>query len=54
MSIFYTDIAGFTKLSSSLTAAQVSSMLDRFFSKLDLIIEELELYKVGFYSVRRL
>lgn len=46
VSVFFTDIVGFTTLSDQLTPMQVSTMLDRFFSKLDSLIQELGLYKV--------
>jgi class 3 adenylate cyclase len=47
VSVLFTDIVGFTTLSSTLTAEQVSDMLDRFFSQLDAVIQELDLYKVS-------
>ncbi|EDQ91774.1 uncharacterized protein MONBRDRAFT_31218 [Monosiga brevicollis MX1] len=46
VSVFFTDICGFTTISSKLSAAQVSDMLDRFFSRLDILIKDLDLYKV--------
>ena len=50
VSVFFTDIVGFTTLSDQITAMQVSTMLDRFFSKLDQLIQELDLYKVRLHS----
>jgi class 3 adenylate cyclase len=47
VSVLFIDIVGFTTLSSKLSAVQVSDMLDRFFTRLDHLIRDLDLYKVG-------
>jgi len=46
VTIFFSDIVGFTKISSSLSAIKVSYMLDRLYSKFDEISIQHDVFKV--------
>lgn len=46
VTIFFSDIVGFTDISTNLTPGEVSDMLDRFYTKLDALADEMELFKV--------
>eukprot|EP00730_Choanoeca_flexa_P002210 TRINITY_DN10953_c0_g1_i1.p1 TRINITY_DN10953_c0_g1~~TRINITY_DN10953_c0_g1_i1.p1 ORF type:complete len:855 (+),score=191.73 TRINITY_DN10953_c0_g1_i1:232-2796(+) len=46
VSVFFLDIVSFTTLSDQIGPMAVSTMLDRFFSKIDNLISEMDLYKV--------
>ena len=46
VTIFFSDIVGFTNISSTLDPRDVMDMLDRLYTKLDNIAEEYELFKV--------
>lgn len=43
--VFFSDIVGFTTLSSSLSPAQVTDMLDRLYSRFDLLIDKYQIFK---------
>ena len=47
VSVFFTDIVGFTVISSTLSPSQVASMLDRLYCKFDVLIAAYDLYKVS-------
>eukprot|EP00730_Choanoeca_flexa_P008980 TRINITY_DN12566_c0_g7_i2.p1 TRINITY_DN12566_c0_g7~~TRINITY_DN12566_c0_g7_i2.p1 ORF type:complete len:785 (+),score=108.13 TRINITY_DN12566_c0_g7_i2:234-2357(+) len=44
--VLFTDILGFDKLLRDLTPEQMSDLMDRYLSKLDSLVQELDLYKV--------
>lgn len=46
VTIFFSDIVGFTKISSSLSAIKVSYMLDRLYSKFDALSLKHDVFKV--------
>ena len=46
VTVMFVDVVGFTTISSKLPADKVSDMLSRLFAKLDLIVEDLDLFKV--------
>jgi len=46
VSIFFSDIVGFTNLSDVMDASAVSDMLDRLYTKLDAISREMNVFKV--------
>jgi class 3 adenylate cyclase len=46
VAVLFTDIVGFTTISSILTASQVAAMLDRLYCQLDEVITQLDLYKL--------
>eukprot|EP00049_Salpingoeca_infusionum_P002168 m.54504 g.54504 ORF g.54504 m.54504 type:complete len:1317 (+) comp11426_c0_seq2:668-4618(+) len=46
VTLFYSDIVGFTKISSGLTPAHVSDMLDRLYTEFDKLCEKYSLFKV--------
>eukprot|EP00049_Salpingoeca_infusionum_P012728 m.234535 g.234535 ORF g.234535 m.234535 type:complete len:1391 (-) comp15258_c1_seq3:1546-5718(-) len=46
VTLFYSDIVGYTKISSGLTPAQVSDMLDRLYTEFDRLCEKYNLFKV--------
>ena len=46
VTIFFSDIVGFTNISQTLDPQDVMNMLDRLYTKFDKIAEELELFKV--------
>lgn len=46
VTIFFSDIVGFTDISATLTPTKVSQMLDRLYTKFDKLAEENSVYKV--------
>lgn len=46
VAIYFSDIVGFTTLSSTMSAIKVSDMLDRLYSKFDALSEQHEVYKL--------
>lgn len=46
VTIFFSDIVGFTKISSSLSAIKVSDMLDRLYSRFDELSTHYDIFKV--------
>ncbi|EGD74805.1 TKL/DICTY4/DRK protein kinase [Salpingoeca rosetta] len=46
VTIFFSDIVGFTNISGTLPPEKVMNMLDRFYTKLDKLADEMELFKV--------
>jgi len=46
VTIFFSDIVGFTKISSSLSAIKISHMLDRLYSKFDELSTHHDIFKV--------
>ena len=46
VSVMFVDVVGFTTLSSDLPASKVTSMLSRFFAKVDAAVARLDLFKV--------
>lgn len=47
VTIFFSDIVGFTDISRKLDAVDVMNMLDRLYLKFDHLAEELGMFKVG-------
>ena len=46
ITMYFSDIVGFTTISSTIPPEKVSSMLDRLYHRLDSIAESLEVYKI--------
>ncbi|EGD72124.1 TKL/DICTY4 protein kinase [Salpingoeca rosetta] len=46
VTIFFSDIVGFTNISGTLAPEKVMNMLDRLYTKLDALADEMELFKV--------
>jgi guanylate cyclase len=46
VTMYFSDIVGFTTIASKLTPEQVSDLLDRFFSRLDTLAESMGIYKI--------
>jgi class 3 adenylate cyclase len=46
VTIFFSDIAGFTDLSSSLSPRQVADLLDRLYTKFDALSQKYDIFKV--------
>ena len=45
--VLFTDILNFEQLQQKLTPVQLADLMDRYFSKLDTLVQDLYLYKVG-------
>ncbi|KAJ1471683.1 guanylyl and adenylyl cyclase family member, partial [Baffinella frigidus] len=46
VTIFFSDIKGFTTIAATLDAVKVSHMLDRLYSKFDMLTQKHEVFKV--------
>ena len=46
VTVYFSDIVGFTVISSSLSASKVSGLLDRLYCKFDLLAEKYCVYKI--------
>ena len=46
VSVFFSDVVGFTRLSSTMSAAKVASMLDRLFRRMDSLGREYGMEKI--------
>merc|ERR1719399_2118199 len=46
VTLYFSDIVGFTNISATLSPAKVSDMLDRLYTKLDALADKYELFKV--------
>ena len=44
--VLFTDILNFEALQNKLTPIQLADLMDRYFSKLDTLVQDLKLYKV--------
>jgi class 3 adenylate cyclase len=45
--VLFTDILNFEQLQQSLTPVQLADLMDRYFSKIDTLVQDLKLYKVS-------
>lgn len=46
VSIFFSDVVGFTKIAESLSPEKVSDMLDRLYLRLDYLSEKHDVFKI--------